>query len=115
MINRTIEVSEETYNAIKDQLTTEERIDLSKLDDMIGNCFFFRTVTYHLVGRVTKLIGKDLMELEDASWVAYSGRFMDAIKDGTLKEVEPVGIAYINLQTVTDFFPWSHDLPKDQI
>ena len=108
-----IEVSEETYEKIKEQLGETERLDISELDDLVGNKFFFRTVTYHLVGKVVKRIG-NILELKDASWIANSGRFMQAIKDGTLNEVEPVGTAYLNLQTVTDFFPWKHSCPKEQ-
>jgi len=86
---------------------------IDNYDDMVGKKFFLRTVTYHLVGRVTKRVG-NFLELREASWVADSGRFMQAIKEGTLEEVEPVGTAYINLDSVTDFFPWDHELPKEQ-
>jgi len=79
----------------------------------IGKSYFFRTVTYHLVGKVTKKYG-NWLELVDASWVADSGRFTNAIKKGTLSEVEPVGIVYVNLDTVTDAFPWTHPLPDKQ-
>jgi hypothetical protein len=80
---------------------------------MVGKGFYFRTVTYHLTGRVKKVMGNFLM-LEDAAWIADSGRFTQAIKDGILNEVEPVGIAFVNLETVTDFFPWNHALPVEQ-
>src|SRR4030042_2859397 len=112
-MTKTLTVSDETYDIIKDQLQTEEKLDLSATKDMIGKSFFFRTVTYHLVGRVTSVFGK-FLQLESASWVADSGRFMTAIKTGALDEVEPVGIAFVNLDAVTDFFPWKHDLPKEQ-
>lgn len=39
---------------------------------------------------------------------------MGAIKDGELSEVEPVGDAFINLDTIVDFFPWKHKLPSVQ-
>ena len=90
---------------------------LSKIEDVtgfVGRAFFFRTVTYHLTGRVTKVIGDNLLVLEDAAWIANSGRFRTALKDGLLDEVEPVGEAIINLSTVTDMFPWSHPLPTVQ-
>jgi len=112
-MKRTIEISEETYENIKDQLGEECMKDLTSLDDLVGEKWFFRTVTYHLVGRVKKRIG-NFYELEDASWVADSGRFMNAIKDGELNEVEPVGRALINLDSVTDAFPWVHPLPIKQ-
>lgn len=112
-MSRKIEVSEETYQKIKDQLADEEMIEINEIEDMIGKCFYFRTVTYHQVGRVVKRIG-DLIQLEDASWVADSGRFMQAIKNGTLSEVEPVGTFFINMKALVDICPWNHDLPKEQ-
>lgn len=88
--------------------------DITSLSDMVGEQFYFRTVTYHLTGRVKKVIGF-ILELETAAWVADSGRFMNAILEGKLNEVEPVGRAFINIQSVTDFFPWRHSLPEKQI
>jgi hypothetical protein len=112
-MKRTIEISEETYEKIREQLGEDSYEELSSIGDMVGKKYFFRTVTYHLTGRVTGCFGS-ILELEDAAWIADSGRFMDAIKGGKLNEVEPVGRAYINLSSVTDFFPWKHDLPKEQ-
>ncbi len=112
-MTRTLEISEETFEKIKDQLKETELKEINSFEDMIGENFFFRTVTYHLVGRIVKKIGS-FFELEDASWVANSGRFMQAIKDGTLDEVEPVGSAYINIESTCDFFPWKHSLPTEQ-
>ena len=109
---KTINISDETYEKIKNQLN-EQDYNVTKLDELVGKRFFFRTVTYHLVGEVTGRIG-NFLRLENASWIADSGRFMNAIVDGTLKEIEPVGVAWINLDTVTDFFPWKHPLPEDQ-
>ena len=82
--------------------------------NLVGNSYFFRTVTYHLIGKVVAQYADGLIELEGASWVADSGRFMQTLQSGTLNEVEPVGKAYINLKSVTDFFPWVHALPGEQ-
>ena len=109
---KTIEVSEETYLRIKDQLGKEDT-EINTYEDMVGKSFYFRTVTFHLVGKVKKIVG-DFAELDTASWVADSGRFMNALRDGTLNEVEPTGKAFVNLKSVTDFFPWKHKLPTDQ-
>jgi len=111
-MTHTIIVSDETYEAIKGQLNGDE-INAETYDDLIGKKLFLRGVTYHLVGRVRARLGQ-FLELESASWVASSGRFMQAIRDGKLDEVEPVGQAWINLQAVVDFFPWRHDLPTQQ-
>ena len=106
-----IEISEETLEKIKSQLGDSFK-DISSYEDMVGQKYFFRTVTYHTVGEVKKIIGK-FAYLKNASWVADSGRFNECIKNGTLSEVEPVGDCYLNLDTVVDFFPWKHKLPTE--
>jgi hypothetical protein len=110
---KTLEISDETYEKIKDQLGSNEKLDLSDLDSFIGKKFFFRTVTYHLIGEVVKIVGP-FFQLKGASWVADSGRFMEAIKDGALDEVEPVGECGVNISTIVDWFPWNHKLPTKQ-
>jgi hypothetical protein len=113
MILRTIQVSEETYDAIKDQLGEDESVDIQDFEDLIGKKWFIRTVTFHLVGKIEAITGH-FFQLSGASWIADSGRFMGAIKDGTLSEVEPVGQALVNIQSITDMFPWKHKLPTKQ-
>lgn len=112
-MSKTITISDETFESIKDQLHGDEAVDISELDDLIGQKLFIRTVTYHLTGRVTAAWG-NFLTLEDAAWVADSGRFMQAIKDGKLSEVEPVGAACVSLGAIVDFFPWNHPLPQEQ-
>lgn len=109
---KTINISDETYELIKDQLKSND-FTIESYQDLIGKSWFFRTVTYHLIGKVEKIVGSFLI-LSTASWVADSGRFMNAIKEGKLNEVEPVGVAFINLNSITDFFPWGHKLPTEQ-
>jgi hypothetical protein len=78
-----------------------------------GKKVFIRTVTYHMVGKIEGI--KDgMIELSDASWIADSGRFSNALKEGTLNEVEPVGDACVSIGAVVDAFPWNHDLPTKQ-
>ena len=66
MSTRTLEMSEETYQKMKDQLTKDDSFkEISCLEDLIGGKFFFRTLTYHMTGKVKKIIGK-IVELEEA-------------------------------------------------
>lgn len=104
-----VEISDEQYQSLLDEAAKE----LNNYQDMVGEKYFFRTVTYHTIGEVKKIVGR-FAYLKNASWIADSGRFMGAIKDGTLNEVEPVGECFINLDTVVDFFPWKHKLPTEQ-
>lgn len=112
---RTIEVSEETYEKIKEQLGNEQITDVNSYEDLIGGKYFFRTVTYHSLGKVIKIVGS-FLQLESASWIADSGRFSDFISNGipSNAEVEPVGAVFVNINTVVDFYPWRHKLPTKQ-
>jgi hypothetical protein len=112
---RTISVSEETYNAIKDQLGEEEKIEVNSYKDLVGKKLYIRTVTYHLTGKVEKVVGM-FLQLSNAAWVADSGRFMQAIEKGELKEVEPMkAVTWVNLNSVTDMCIWKHKLPEKQL
>ena len=113
-MSKQIEVSEQTWELIKDTVqANEESWEIEDLDGFVGKKLFIRTVTYHLTGKVMARIG-NFLHLKDAAWIADSGRFMGAIKNGELSEVEPVGEAYVNLNSVVDMFPWKHPLPKEQ-
>ena len=76
----------------------------------IGKCYFIRTVTLYQVGRVVAVSGQ-FVKLEDASWIADTGRFSAALKSGEFSEIEPVGTSYINLSSIIDAFPFNHKLP----
>ncbi len=78
----------------------------------VGEKVFIRTVTYHAVGKVER-IEDGMVELSDASWVADSGRFGEAISKGTLSEVERVGDMGVSLGAIVDYFAWKHDLPTE--
>ena len=70
----------------------------------IGKEYFMRTVTYHLTGRVKDIVGKFLI-LEDAAWIADSGRFHKFFDNPTdTMEVEPFGKrdVFVNIDSVTD-------------
>ena len=81
----------------------------------IGDKIFIRTVTYHYVG---KLVDKsdDSLWLANTSWVADSGRFNNALKNGELHEVEPYpgdGIIEIMRTGIIDICTWDHPLPTE--
>ena len=113
-MSKQIEVSDETWEKIKDTVAKDnESFELNDMDDFIGKKLYIRTVTYHLTGKVKARIG-NFFHLTNAAWIADSGRFMDAIKKGELNEVEPVGEAMVNVNSITDMFIWKHQLPTEQ-
>ncbi|NQU99364.1 MAG: hypothetical protein HQ538_01380 [Parcubacteria group bacterium] len=110
-----IEISETTLEKIKSQFPDEMGSikELESLDDLIGEKYFIRTVTYHCVGKITQRLGHFII-LKEASVIFDSGKFSDAIKNGfgESAEIETVGQMILNLDAITDMFSWEHKLPK---
>jgi hypothetical protein len=80
----------------------------------IGQAYFIRTVTMYYTGRLLAVTDKELV-LSDAAWIADTGRFYDAIKSGSLNEVEPfLGPVIIGRGAIIDAWKWMHDLPRTQ-
>lgn len=76
---------------------------VNPMADFIGRNVFIRTVTYHYIGKVEKVIG-DFVELSTAAWIADSGRFANALEKADFSEVEPYkNPVRINTQTIIDF------------
>lgn len=104
---------------IEKLLTESDQESVSLKQDIelpfeIGSAYFIRTVTYFATGRVKDIVGQFLV-LEEAAWIADTGRFSDAMAKGVMDEVEPVeGEMFINTNAITDAFPWKHKLPQEQ-
>ena len=82
----------------------------------LGQAYFIRTVTYRFIGILVQKSDKELI-LKDASWIADSGRWSDALKNGTLNEVEPYPddeLVIINRSACCDITRWKHPLPREQ-
>jgi hypothetical protein len=80
----------------------------------VGDKWLFRSVTHIDVGRITEVY-KTCLVIEDASWIADTGRFHNCLKDGSFSEVEPYPTkAVVHFGALVNSAPWDHDLPKDQ-
>jgi hypothetical protein len=79
----------------------------------VGECVFVRLVTYHYTGRLVEVTAGELV-LEDAAWVADSGRFGVALESGNLVEWEPypAGRVVLGRGAVVDVSLWRHPLPR---
>ena len=81
--------------------------------------YLIRTVTHIQVGKLVKVTEKELV-LKDASWIADTGRFMNALKDGlesqSESEIEPFpkGEVIIGRGGVIDAVEYKHALPTVQ-
>ena len=72
-----------------------------------GKKYFFRGLTYHLIGTV-KAVEGTFVVLDKATFVINSGRFNTALETGKLEDAEYVGDAIMNTQNLVDAFPWKH-------
>jgi len=80
-----------------------------------GEQYLIRTVTHYYTGRLVEVHEKELV-LEDAAWIADTGRYMDALETGKLNEVEPIknSKCIIGRGAVIDCVVWTKTLPGDQ-
>ena len=54
------------------------------------------------------------LTLDDAAWIADSGRWAAALATGSLSEVEPFpGSVMVSMGAVVDVSPWKHALPRE--
>ena len=81
---------------------------------VIGANYLIRTVTMIDTGRLVAVTAQELV-LEDAAWIADSGRFSDAVKAANFNEVEPFpdGRVIIGRGSVIDAVTIK-DLPRSQ-
>ena len=99
-------------NEAKDNEDTKPVKIVEGVPFKIGEAYFIRTVTYFATGRVKAIVGQFLI-LEDAAWIADTGRFSNALATGVLSEVEPVEVdMFLNINSITDAFVWKHSLPN---
>ena len=54
----------------------------------IGGKYMFRTVTHIVTGRLLE-IHPDGLIVDEAAWIADTGRYSDAVATGSFNEVEP--------------------------
>lgn len=80
----------------------------------VGEKYLIRCVTFYYTGRIKSITGSDLV-LEEAAWIASTGRFADCLTSGSFDEVEPfVADVIIPRGSIVDATVWSHELPRKQ-
>lgn len=80
----------------------------------VGDKVFIRTVTLYYTGKI-KALANGFITLDDAAWIADTGRFHDFLKEGKANEVEPfIDPVHIPVSSVIDMTEWKHPLLKEQ-
>lgn len=89
-------------------------IDANTAPYEIGKNYIIRTVTMTYTGKLVWVGDKELV-VENTAWIPDSGRWMQAVRNGTLDEVEPMNErAIIGRGAIVDASVISWDLPKEQ-
>lgn len=82
----------------------------------VGSRVIIRTVSYHYTGVVLEILDTGDILLDDAAWIADSGRWADALATGRLSEVEPYpGPCLVMRGAICDVAPWAHALPRQTL
>ena len=72
-------------------------------------------MTYFILGRLQAVYPQELV-LQEASWVADTGRFHEALSTGRLNEVEPfIGAVMVGRAAIVDATEWGHPLPTKAV
>ena|ERR1035437_231203 len=82
----------------------------------IGKAYLLRSVTHIDIG-IVKAVGDKEIVISNASWIADTGRYHDALKGGVdkLNEVEPyLDDVIVNRSAIVDATIWRHAVPTAQ-
>lgn len=91
---------------------------LTKTNFKVGEKYLIRTATMCLVGRIVSVDGLEIL-IQNASWVADTGRFYDMLKNGLENidhsEIEPfIDDVIVGRLSLIDATPYKHKLPVNQ-
>ena len=76
-----------------------------------GRAYLVRTVTNYFSGRLLGIYEHELV-LENAAWIADTGRFSESLKTGVMSEVEPIpGQVIIGRGAIVDVCEWPEGKP----
>lgn len=82
----------------------------------VGENVIVRTVTMIYTGKLVRVTPGELV-IQDAAWIADTGRWATALDTGSLSEVEPYpeGDVVVSRGALIDVAIWKHDLPRSVI
>lgn len=103
-----------TLGEIKELMAIISNVPNTHQPFKIGKAYLIRTVTHIDIGIVKEVGDKELV-LSEASWIADTGRYHDALKTGNLNEVEPyINDVILGRGSIIDATLWEKDLPRSQ-
>jgi hypothetical protein len=102
MMTRTIEISDETFEKIKDQLAEEEVIEVENMDSLVGKKWAFQCARYIYFGKV-KQVNNTFIELEEAQTVFETGDY--SAKEASDAQDMPKNRVLVMRQAIESVYP----------
>ena len=83
-----------------------------RLPFKVGDRVLIRTVTHYDLGEIAN-ITDGFVTLKNGGWVADTGRFGEALENGTVLEFEKAPAPFhVAIGSIVDIHPWSKELPS---
>lgn len=83
----------------------------------VGKSYLIRTVGAIWAGELVAIdYTAGMLTLNNAAWIADTGRYSECLANGTCEEVEPVPDdtpAGVMLSAIVDWAEWRHPLPRE--
>jgi len=96
--------------------SSNEEIDISMVstleDLLVGKKWCFRFFDFYLVGEVEAII-ENIIVLKNSFYTIGYGRIINSFEEDQLIELKPLGYSFVNINSITDFFIWKFELPKN--
>ena len=101
-MSKTLEISDETYEKIKDQLLEEEAIEVNSMEELVGNKFAFQCARYIYFGKVKK-VNSVFIELGDAQTVFETCEYSNTSASDA--QDMPKGKLFLKRQSIEAIYP----------
>ena len=112
--NLTLEQISNHIDSLKAQLEESCKDGYKPNPFELGKNYLIRTVTMTLSGKLERVFDNELL-LSNAAWIADTGRFHNAVKEGSFDEIEPfVNNVVVGRGAIIDATIINFPLPKDQ-
>lgn len=101
---------EQLQKEVEKLSSQKEKVTLKKVGVwQVGKHYVLRTVTMIDVGRLVEVTDQELV-LENASWIADTGRWNEFLKSGKYSECEPFpdGRVIVGRGALIDAMVWTH-------
>ena len=110
-----MQIDDLTLGQLKEIQSMGNNVSCNTHPYQIGEKYFIRTVTYFFTGYLEAVFEHELV-INNAAWIADTGRFSQMLENGEMSEVEPYpnGPVVIGRGAIIDASVIDFDVPRLQ-